>query len=95
MKIVDEAAFPIDTADRQQMLNIVNSCIGTKFTQRFGSLIAVRAHPGGRRGRGCAACCLLPAVRRCAAALGSNAAHVLPEPCRAPCPPPAARRTWR
>lgn len=26
-----------------QMLNIVNSCIGTKFTMRFGSLIAVGA----------------------------------------------------
>lgn len=45
--IVDEAAFPIDTADRQQMLNIVNSCIGTKFTMRFGNLIAVRR---GKRG---------------------------------------------
>ncbi len=43
IKIIDEIAFPIDINDRQQMLNIVNSCIGTKFTQRFGSLIAVRA----------------------------------------------------
>lgn len=42
MAIVDEASFPIDTSDRQQMLNIVNSCIGTKFTMRFGNLIAVR-----------------------------------------------------
>lgn len=41
VRIVDEVSFPIDTADRQQMLNIVNSCIGTKFTMRFGSLIAV------------------------------------------------------
>ncbi|KAI7839383.1 hypothetical protein COHA_006907 [Chlorella ohadii] len=40
IKIIDEVSFPIDTNDRQQMLNIVNSCIGTKFTMRFGSLIA-------------------------------------------------------
>eukprot|EP00887_Chlorella_sp_A99_P000807 scaffold5.g807.t1 len=42
--IVDQVSFPIDIDDRQQvgawMLNIVNSCIGTKFTTRFGSLIA-------------------------------------------------------
>ncbi|GAB4816804.1 hypothetical protein N2152v2_003850 [Parachlorella kessleri] len=40
LAIIDEIAFPIDINDRQQMLNIVNSCIGTKFTQRFGTLIA-------------------------------------------------------
>jgi T-complex protein 1 subunit gamma len=40
--IVDGLAFPIDVHDREQMVKIVNSCIGTKFTQRFGSLIAVR-----------------------------------------------------
>ncbi|EFN57837.1 hypothetical protein CHLNCDRAFT_30487 [Chlorella variabilis] len=40
VRVVDEVCFPIDTNDRQQMLNIVNSCIGTKFTMRFGSLIA-------------------------------------------------------
>ena len=40
--IVDALAFPIDTTDREQMLKIVNSCIGTKFTMRFGSLISVR-----------------------------------------------------
>jgi len=41
VKVIDDVSFPIDTNDRQQMLNIVNSCIGTKFTMRFGSLIAV------------------------------------------------------
>jgi hypothetical protein len=41
VKIIDDISFPIDTADRAQMLKIVNSCIGTKFTMRFGSLIAV------------------------------------------------------
>ena len=40
---IDKLSFPIDTADRRQMLNIVNSCVGTKFTTRFGDLIAVRA----------------------------------------------------
>ena len=36
-------AFPIDTGDREQMLKILNSCIGTKYTARFGTLMAVRA----------------------------------------------------
>lgn len=42
VSIVDKLAFPIDTQDRKQMLKIVNSCIGTKYTARFGSLMAVR-----------------------------------------------------
>mmetsp|Transcript_37015 Transcript_37015/g.82276 ORF Transcript_37015/g.82276 Transcript_37015/m.82276 type:complete len:556 (-) Transcript_37015:500-2167(-) len=40
VKIVDEMSFPIDINDRQQMLNVVNSCIATKFTHRFGTLMA-------------------------------------------------------
>ena len=43
VKIVDELAFPIDINDRGQMLKIIASCIGTKFTSRFGSLMPVRA----------------------------------------------------
>ena len=43
LKIVDGLAFPIDTNDREQMLKIIASCIGTKFTSRFGSLMPVRA----------------------------------------------------
>ncbi|KAH7623420.1 putative T-complex protein 1 subunit gamma [Nannochloris sp. 'desiccata'] len=59
VKIIDGLSFPVDTDDNAQMLNIVNSCIGTKFTQRFGNLIsdlaisAVRTVavdvPGGHR----------------------------------------------
>jgi T-complex protein 1 subunit gamma len=45
--IIDEIAFPINTEDRSQMLKIVNSCIGTKFTQRFGNLVAVSLRGGG------------------------------------------------
>lgn len=40
VKIVDEMAFPIDVNNREQMLKILNSCIGTKYTARFGTLIA-------------------------------------------------------
>ncbi len=59
MKIIDELSFPIDTNDKQQMLNIVNSCIGTKFTMRFGSLIAVsRAEQPGRQAARQPVCCL-------------------------------------
>ena len=41
IKIVDDLSFPIDTNDKAQMLKIVNSCIGTKFTNQFGNLMAV------------------------------------------------------
>jgi len=41
IKIVDELSFPIDTNAKAQMLKIVNSCIGTKFTNQFGNLMAV------------------------------------------------------
>ncbi|GAQ89285.1 TCP-1/cpn60 chaperonin family protein [Klebsormidium nitens] len=37
---IDRISFPIDTNDRQQMINIIQSCIGTKFTNRFGSLMS-------------------------------------------------------
>jgi chaperonin GroEL (HSP60 family) len=40
VEILESIAFPINVEDRQQMLNIVNSCIGTKFTTRFGSLMS-------------------------------------------------------
>lgn len=43
--IVDELAFPIDTNERDQMLKIIASCIGTKFTSRFGTLMPVRPPP--------------------------------------------------
>jgi len=38
--ILEDLSFPIETSDRAQMLNIINSCIGTKFTTRFGTLIS-------------------------------------------------------
>ena len=44
VKIVDELSFPIDTNDKAQMLKILNSCIGTKFTNQFGNLMAVSIH---------------------------------------------------
>jgi len=39
VETVGQISFPIDVNNREQMLNIVNSCIGTKFTNRFGSLM--------------------------------------------------------
>jgi hypothetical protein len=41
VKIVESVAFPIDTNNKEQMLNVVNSCVATKFTHRFGTLMAV------------------------------------------------------
>jgi len=40
VKIVDDIAFPIEVNNREQMLKLVQSCIGTKFTHRFGTLIS-------------------------------------------------------
>eukprot|EP00245_Coleochaete_scutata_P004228 TRINITY_DN1651_c0_g3_i1.p1 TRINITY_DN1651_c0_g3~~TRINITY_DN1651_c0_g3_i1.p1 ORF type:complete len:415 (+),score=101.63 TRINITY_DN1651_c0_g3_i1:112-1356(+) len=40
ISVIDSISFPIDTNNRKQMLNIVQSCIGTKFTTRFGTLMA-------------------------------------------------------
>lgn len=47
IKIVDRMAFPIDTNNRASMLNVVNSCIATKFTHRFGTLMAVSVGNAG------------------------------------------------
>mmetsp|Transcript_12217 Transcript_12217/g.44569 ORF Transcript_12217/g.44569 Transcript_12217/m.44569 type:complete len:556 (-) Transcript_12217:1472-3139(-) len=40
IKVIDEIAFPFDSNDDNQMLNIVQSCIGTKFTNNFGPLMS-------------------------------------------------------
>ena len=42
---VDSLSFPIDTSNREQMLKTVQSCIGTKYTARFGTLMAVCTAP--------------------------------------------------
>lgn len=42
LSIVDSLAFPIDIKDNDQMIKIVASCIGTKFSSRFGTLLPVR-----------------------------------------------------
>jgi hypothetical protein len=34
-------SFRIETSDRSAMLQVVQSCIGTKYTSRFGTLMAV------------------------------------------------------
>jgi T-complex protein 1 subunit gamma len=38
--ICDELCYPIAEDDEQQLSNIVQACVGTKFTTRFGSLIS-------------------------------------------------------
>lgn len=45
-QVAESMSFSIDTDDRQSMLQVVQSCIGTKYTSRFGSLMAVS---GGSR----------------------------------------------
>ncbi len=38
--ICDELCYPIAEDDEQQLSNIVQACVGTKFTTRFGTLIS-------------------------------------------------------
>eukprot|EP00879_Flechtneria_rotunda_P011888 GHRR01012417.1.p1 GENE.GHRR01012417.1~~GHRR01012417.1.p1 ORF type:complete len:497 (+),score=138.29 GHRR01012417.1:206-1696(+) len=40
IKTSQDLSFSIDTNDRSAMLQVVQSCIGTKYTSRFGSLMA-------------------------------------------------------
>ena len=40
LKAVRAAAFDVDPADRPGMLSVLTSCLGTKFSSRFGPLIA-------------------------------------------------------
>ena len=42
---MDDLSFPVNPDDREQMLKIISSCIGTKFTSRFGTLMPVRLMP--------------------------------------------------
>ena len=41
VKVIEDLSFPVDVDDRDQMLKIISSCIGTKFTSRFGTLMPV------------------------------------------------------
>mmetsp|Transcript_35197 Transcript_35197/g.99643 ORF Transcript_35197/g.99643 Transcript_35197/m.99643 type:complete len:218 (+) Transcript_35197:145-798(+) len=59
IKVIDDYSFPLDVNNRDQMVKIVMSCIGTKFTSRYGTLMADLAleavsciaveHPGGKK----------------------------------------------
>lgn len=40
VKLLDNMCIPLDINNRQQMMRVVLSCIGTKFSERFGPLIA-------------------------------------------------------
>lgn len=40
VKVAEGMSFEIDANDRQALLQVVQSCIGTKYTSRFGTLMA-------------------------------------------------------
>lgn len=40
LRVADAMAFSIDPKDRAQMLTVLRSCLGTKYTSRFGPLMA-------------------------------------------------------
>ena len=39
ISVMDSACLPLDTSDRNAMMALVRSCLGTKFVSRFGDLI--------------------------------------------------------
>ena len=39
LKVIDSISFPIDVTNRDEMMKIVKSSVGTKFTARMGELI--------------------------------------------------------
>ena len=41
VELVEKLAFNIDFMDRDALMKVVDSCIATKFTRRFGTLIPV------------------------------------------------------
>ena len=41
VKVVEGLAFTIDFDNRGELLKVIESCIATKFTRRYGSLIPV------------------------------------------------------
>lgn len=54
IKVIDGISFNLDVNDRGQMLNVINSCLGTKYTHRFGGLMAeLGARDGGGNGVFC------------------------------------------
>merc|ERR1719221_2345105 len=40
INIMNDMSVPIAAQDKEQMMKTIKSCIGTKFTQQFGNLIA-------------------------------------------------------
>jgi len=40
IKILEKIAFPVDINNQNMMRDIIMSCVGTKFTQRYGNLMA-------------------------------------------------------
>ena len=64
IKIIDDLSFPVDVHDRDQMLKLVNSCIGTKFTNQFGDLMAVSGTGSNCCLLGCQGAAGVPADRR-------------------------------
>jgi len=43
LQVADSMAFEIDPKDRAQVLRVVASCLGTKYTSRYGPLMAALA----------------------------------------------------
>jgi len=39
LEFAEKMSFPVDTNDRKTLSNIVGTCVGTKFVNRFGSLV--------------------------------------------------------
>lgn len=42
VEMAEKLSFNIDFDNREELLKVIDSCIATKFTRRFGNLIPVR-----------------------------------------------------
>lgn len=44
LRTCEDLAIPVDIHDREMMLSLLRSTIGTKFSSRFGDLIVILSH---------------------------------------------------
>lgn len=62
LQAVEDIAFPIDMKNSKDVLNVVQSCLQTKFTSQFGTLMAVSIPLGDGMNSHCG---VRPSVHTC------------------------------
>ena len=75
LKVIEELAFPVDVDNNDQMFKIISSCIGTKFTSRFGTLMP--ACPALSALAACSVSCFAVAAQQQYSAIVGKASYSL------------------